>query len=277
MKPVVGGSVPAGSTRSRGSAGPSTWLRSEGRVGVGRSGGKTKKVARSRPRIRTHSRLGEALPRDRHGSRVVASAVPAASPRLSLREDREGEGEIPCPALDPIELGGFPPEAFRDVRRYDPVGNRPRDAARGFPVPSSRGKTKANPEREGAAGGVPRVHRSRAGDDPAVLSEARGGDRGDSCAICGVLTDLTIDHILPRSLGGPDTPTNRRHLCRRCNSVKGGRIVSDDALHFYRSFQHLSRRMGLGLEPPPLGCVGPAPILNRLMQFARAREGEAAQ
>ena len=94
------------------------------------------------------------------------------------------------------------------------------------------------------------------------------------CEICRVRSDLTVDHILPRKLGGPDVPGNWRCLCRRCNSVKGGRIVSDAALLWYRGFRLLSRRMGLGLAPPPLGCVGPEPILNRLAQHAvnRGRE-----
>lgn len=91
------------------------------------------------------------------------------------------------------------------------------------------------------------------------------------CPICGTSSDLTVDHVLSRALGGPDSPTNRRLLCRRCNATKGPRIVSDDALRFYRSFERLARWMGLGLDPPPLGCIGPAPILNRLAQSARAR------
>jgi hypothetical protein len=95
--------------------------------------------------------------------------------------------------------------------------------------------------------------------------------------LCGSTFDLTVDHVLPRALGGPDSPRNRRWLCRRCNSVKGGRIVSDGALRWYRAFQLVSRAMGLGLDPPPLGCVGPEPVLNRLAQYAvyRAREARA--
>jgi hypothetical protein len=89
--------------------------------------------------------------------------------------------------------------------------------------------------------------------------------------VCGTASDLTVDHIVPRALGGPDLPGNRRVLCRRCNSVKGPRIVSDDALHAYRSFERLVRRMGLGLRPPPLGCVGTSPMLNRLAQYAISR------
>ena len=34
----------------------------------------------------------------------------------------------------------------------------------------------------------------------------------------------TLDHIVPRSLGGPDEPSNLRLAHRRCNSVRGARI-----------------------------------------------------
>lgn len=44
------------------------------------------------------------------------------------------------------------------------------------------------------------------------------------CVECGTVADLTIDHIVPYSLGGPDTPDNLRTLCRPCNSRKGNRI-----------------------------------------------------
>jgi hypothetical protein len=242
-------------------------------VGVGRSDGTTTKVARPRPGVREGPRPSEALPRDRDGSRIVPSTVSAASPRICLREDREGQSEGTGQAVDSVKLGGFPSEALRNVRRHDPVHDSPRGATPRFPLPPSRGEAKTIGRRKSPAGGVPWIHRSRASDNPAVLPDARGAHRGDCCAICGVLSDLTIDHILPRSLGGPDTPANRRVLCRRCNSVKGGRIVSDDALRWYRSFERLSRRMGLGLKPPGLGCIGPAPTLNRLAQFAvdRAR------
>jgi 5-methylcytosine-specific restriction endonuclease McrA len=38
---------------------------------------------------------------------------------------------------------------------------------------------------------------------------------------CGVLADLTIDHIVPLSRGGTDDLTNLRFLCRSHNSSKG--------------------------------------------------------
>lgn len=47
---------------------------------------------------------------------------------------------------------------------------------------------------------------------------------GRACLICIATEDLTLDHIYPWSLGGPDTVENLRVLCRRCNSSKGARV-----------------------------------------------------
>jgi 5-methylcytosine-specific restriction endonuclease McrA len=238
--------------------------------------GSEKSVTDARPRLRALSRTTPPLPQPCHRQRTLATAVPARSPRVSVRENCEGQGEGASPALDPIKLGRFPTEKVRDVRRDDALGDRTRDASAGVPLPSPRREAKADAERESSTGSVPGIHRPRARRNPAVLPDARGRNGRGSCPICGVLTDLTIDHILPRSLGGPDTPGNRRWLCRRCNSAKGGRVVSDDALRWYGCFERLSRYMGLGLKPPILGSTGPAPTLNRLLQFAVARTREGA-
>jgi len=34
---------------------------------------------------------------------------------------------------------------------------------------------------------------------------------------------LTVEHILPRSCGGPDIPDNAIRVCQSCNSSKEGR------------------------------------------------------
>lgn len=52
---------------------------------------------------------------------------------------------------------------------------------------------------------------------------------GYACVKCGATEDLTLDHIHPWSLGGPDTADNLRVLCRSCNSRKSNRI-EDTAL-----------------------------------------------
>ncbi len=46
---------------------------------------------------------------------------------------------------------------------------------------------------------------------------------GYRCVECGATEDLTLDHLWPWILGGPDTAENLRVLCRPCNSRKGAR------------------------------------------------------
>lgn len=248
-------------------------------MGVGRSADKEAEVTGSRLRVRATPRPSPPLSggRDRRGD--LPTAVPATSPGVHLREDRKGTSAGSGASEVPSCLGGLPKGPTRQLRPSHQDG-RPSGApqARVESTPPW-GQAEADPGRGGSAAGVHGLHREGAGVDQAVLPHPGGSFRGRGavaqndlrCPICGSGFDLTVDHVLPRALGGPDSPTNRRWLCRRCNSVKGPRIVSDDALRSYRSFERLTRRMGLGLDPPPLGCVGPSPILNRLAQFARAR------
>jgi len=37
----------------------------------------------------------------------------------------------------------------------------------------------------------------------------------------------TIDHFIPRALGGPDLAWNWWVICHRCNVTKGGRLPND--------------------------------------------------
>lgn len=46
-------------------------------------------------------------------------------------------------------------------------------------------------------------------------------EKKDICIYCGKKTALTLEHILPRSRGGPDTTDNAVFVCRPCNSSKG--------------------------------------------------------
>ena len=46
---------------------------------------------------------------------------------------------------------------------------------------------------------------------------------GGCCLRCGTTEDLTLDHIVPWSLGGSDDISNLQTLCRRCNASKGAR------------------------------------------------------
>ena len=47
---------------------------------------------------------------------------------------------------------------------------------------------------------------------------------GYRCVLCGVDSDLTIDHIHPQSKGGTNSMLNLQTMCRSCNSSKGARV-----------------------------------------------------
>jgi len=44
---------------------------------------------------------------------------------------------------------------------------------------------------------------------------------GHACIYCGATKDLTLDHIVPLSRGGPHCQENLVVACRSCNSSKG--------------------------------------------------------
>jgi len=48
-------------------------------------------------------------------------------------------------------------------------------------------------------------------------------EKNDECIFCGSNRDLTVDHLLPRSLNGPNDEKNVVWVCRNCNSSKGSR------------------------------------------------------
>jgi len=61
----------------------------------------------------------------------------------------------------------------------------------------------------------------------------RVADRdGASCAACGGLHELTLDHIIPRSRGGSSKVTNLQFLCYGCNQAKDRLVVQRSALHW---------------------------------------------
>jgi 5-methylcytosine-specific restriction endonuclease McrA len=53
------------------------------------------------------------------------------------------------------------------------------------------------------------------------LVEACGG----RCLRCGSSGDLTVDHIVPLSLGGANTIENVQPLCSACNGIKGCEVI----------------------------------------------------
>jgi 5-methylcytosine-specific restriction endonuclease McrA len=53
------------------------------------------------------------------------------------------------------------------------------------------------------------------------------------CQYCGVAAD-SIDHVIPRSRGGTHTWDNVVAACRRCNTVKGDRLLAETSLRLHR-------------------------------------------
>ncbi|KXB01515.1 hypothetical protein AKJ43_03310 [candidate division MSBL1 archaeon SCGC-AAA261D19] len=49
-------------------------------------------------------------------------------------------------------------------------------------------------------------------------------EKEDKCIYCGEETDnLTLEHLLPLSRQGPDSPDNAVRVCKSCNSSKGSK------------------------------------------------------
>lgn len=46
------------------------------------------------------------------------------------------------------------------------------------------------------------------------------------CLRCGTHVDLTLDHIIPTSIGGSNDFENLQTLCNRCNSSKGVKAIT---------------------------------------------------
>lgn len=48
-----------------------------------------------------------------------------------------------------------------------------------------------------------------------------------SCQYCGIKSDLTLDHVMPRSRGGRDSWENLVTACTHCNVKKGNRTPDE--------------------------------------------------
>ena len=79
-----------------------------------------------------------------------------------------------------------------------------------------------------------------------------------TCQYCGKHTsDLTIDHIHPRSKGGPHTWENLVSACRVCNHRKGGKSLAEARMQLKRqpfeprpgAYYTIERRVESGIHP----------------------------
>jgi hypothetical protein len=50
-------------------------------------------------------------------------------------------------------------------------------------------------------------------------------EKTDECIFCGRKATLTMDHLFPRSLNGPDDEKNIIWVCKECNSSKGSKRI----------------------------------------------------
>ena len=77
----------------------------------------------------------------------------------------------------------------------------------------------------------------------------------NSCQYCGVLlpsSELTLDHIVPRSLGGQSSWENLVACCHACNHKKGNQLLHECSMKLLReprtfnlhTSRHLMRMMG---------------------------------
>ncbi|HEX9951722.1 MAG TPA: HNH endonuclease [Rubricoccaceae bacterium] len=57
---------------------------------------------------------------------------------------------------------------------------------------------------------------------------------GHACQYCGATERLTLDHVLPRSRGGPETWENLVAACTRCNNRKGSRTPEEAGMALHR-------------------------------------------
>jgi 5-methylcytosine-specific restriction endonuclease McrA len=50
---------------------------------------------------------------------------------------------------------------------------------------------------------------------------------GHRCVSCGTDENLTLDHRIPKSRGGPSTDDNLQTMCAPCNQAKADSMPTD--------------------------------------------------
>src|SRR5258708_2815419 len=64
----------------------------------------------------------------------------------------------------------------------------------------------------------------------------------ETCQYCGKRSrDLTLDHIVPRSRGGPTTWENLVACCKSCNGKKGNRLLKEVNMRLLRQPRPLTQ------------------------------------
>ena len=73
---------------------------------------------------------------------------------------------------------------------------------------------------------------------------------GFACQYCGQSTELTFDHVVPRSQGGRTTWDNIVAACSPCNLAKGGRTPRQAMMPIRREPYRPQRLAAPGRRPP---------------------------
>lgn len=93
---------------------------------------------------------------------------------------------------------------------------------------------------------------------------------GFKCRYCGRKSDevaLDVDHVVPSSLGGPDTPTNLVSACKDCNLGKGTSIPAEASLPDIdqRELERIRKRVAEMPRDEPL--FSPFPYIGFVESF----------
>jgi 5-methylcytosine-specific restriction endonuclease McrA len=59
---------------------------------------------------------------------------------------------------------------------------------------------------------------------------------GKSCRACGAIKNLTVNHIVPMSIGGGNEETNLEVLCVSCNSKEYHLLVKKALKEYFKSY-----------------------------------------
>jgi 5-methylcytosine-specific restriction endonuclease McrA len=94
-----------------------------------------------------------------------------------------------------------------------------------------------------------------------------------TCQYCGRQyppSDLTLDHVLPRSRGGESTWDNLVACCKRCNHRKGNRTPEESSMHLLRR----PRGFSLHVNRQIMRYLGRADETWRKYLFYESNNGE---
>jgi 5-methylcytosine-specific restriction endonuclease McrA len=95
-----------------------------------------------------------------------------------------------------------------------------------------------------------------------------------TCQYCGrqfAPSDLTLDHVQPRSRGGESTWDNLVACCKRCNHLKGSRTPEEAGMHLIRR----PRAFSLHVNRQIMRYIGRADVTWRKYLFYESDRGDA--